>query len=172
MINIFLNVDSGGSILCCCHSNKYSDLPKWQTTHWFLHFPMNAPSSFTHFQDNQSIFTAISFYCLHLFNTQGYIPPLPLFPPTPTPYLPTYHTCQSHEWLQHTSQDVLPVTCSLFLLLSFGGSLDIFVLELLFSDRFLLLWPPHLVLFLGGHTTTHHSTPVSHAQGSTLASLL
>lgn len=73
--------------------------------------------SFTHFQDNQSIFTAISFYCLHLFNTLGYIPPHPLFPPTPTPYpyLPTYHTCQSHEWLQHTSQDVLPVTCSLFL---------------------------------------------------------
>lgn len=102
MINIFLNVDSGGSILCCCHSNKYSDLPKWQTTHWFLHFPMNAPSSFTHFQDNQSIFTAISFYCLHLFNTQGYIPPLPLFLPTPTPYLPTYLPHLLEPWMAPT----------------------------------------------------------------------
>lgn len=115
--------------------------------------------------------------------------------PHPTPTYLTYHTCQSHEWLQHTSQDVLPVTCSLFLLLSFGGSLEIFVLKLLFSDWFLLLWPPHLLLFLRRHTSTSidhhlifllsfwtyctllfvccicaHSTPVSHAQGSTLAS--
>lgn len=152
----FLNVDSGGSILCCCHSNKYSGLPKWQTTHWFLHFPMNAPSSFTHFQDNQSIFTAISFYCLHLFNTLGYIPPHPLFPPTPTPYLP--HLPEPWMAPTHFSECF---ACYLFLLLSFGGSLDIFVFELLFSDWFLLLWPPHLPLFLGGHTTTsvdHHLT--------------
>lgn len=134
---------------------------------WMHHHP--SPTSKTISQSSpQSASTACT--C----STRKVIyPPSPSSYPHPHPtYLPTYHTCQSHEWLQHTSQDVLPVTCSLFLLLSFGGSLDIFVLELLFSDRFLLLWPPHLVLFLGGHTTTHHSTPVSHAQGSTLASLL
>lgn len=36
---------------------------------------MNAPSSFTHSQDNQSILTAISLYCSHLFNAAGYILP-------------------------------------------------------------------------------------------------
>lgn len=88
----FLNVDSGGSILCCCHSNKYSDLPKWQTTHWFLHFTMNAPSTFTHFQGNQSIFTAI-----------GYIPPAPPLPThTHTLPLPTYLLHLPEPWMAPT----------------------------------------------------------------------